>query len=293
MAKKDQNVSRSPAVLRRIWRKIRIGWRMTQLYRNWPMALLDGLHLAQPRPIVYRLRDGTELCASTRTYDLSIINEVWMDQVYTSSLGFSIRDGWVIVDLGGHKGIFAIFAATRARNVMVYTFEPAPDNFAQLSYNIRQNKLSNVRMFNIAVSGRDGESTLHLCPDCAQSGFLQRCNPALRPVRDIKVETWSMERVLRTVASPVNLLKVDIEGLEYEAVLSCPADIFRTVERIALEYHDNRVRTSHCVSELVESLNDRGFSTRLHPSRQLLFAERQQANPYKKGRSDGNPDRRV
>jgi FkbM family methyltransferase len=281
---------RSPAILHRIWEKIRIGWRMTQLYRNWPMAFLDGLHLIRPRPIVYRLRDGTELCASTRTYDLYIINEVWMDDVYTSWLGFSIRDGWVIVDIGGHKGIFSIFAATRARNVMVYTFEPAPDNFAQLSYNIQQNKLSNVRMFNIAVSGRDGESTLHLYPDCAQSGFLQRSNPALRPVRDIKVETWSMERVLRTIASPVNLLKMDIEGTEYEALLSCPADILQTVERIVLEYHDDRVRTSHSVSELVERLNDRGFSTHLHPSRQMLFAERQQGNSYKKRRSDGDAD---
>src|SRR4030095_3908102 len=149
---------RPPAILHRIWEKIRIGWRMTQLYRNWPMAFLDWLHLIRPRPIVYRLRDGTHLCASTRTYDLYIINEVWLDDVYTSSLGFSIRDGWVIVDIGGHKGIFSIFAATRAKNVMVYPCEPAPANFAQLSYNIQQNELSNVRMFNIAVSGRDGES---------------------------------------------------------------------------------------------------------------------------------------
>jgi FkbM family methyltransferase len=118
---------------------------------------------------------------STRTYDLYIINEVWLDDVYTSSLGFSIRDGWVIVDVGGHKGIFSNFAATRRRNVMVYTFEPAPDNFAQLSYNIQQNKLSNVRIFNIAVSGRDGESTLRLYSDCAQSGLLHRSNPATCP----------------------------------------------------------------------------------------------------------------
>jgi FkbM family methyltransferase len=243
------------------------------------MAFLDALHLACPRPIVYHLRDGTKLCASTGTYDLYIINEVWMDNVYTSWLGFSIRDGWVVVDVGGHKGIFSIFAATRAKNVTVYTFEPAPDTFAQLSYNIQQNKLSNIRVFNIAVSDRDGESTLHVYPDSAQNGFLPRSNPALLPVRDIKVETWSMERVLRTIAAPVNLLKMDIEGIEYEVLMSCPAEIFRTVERIALEYHDTRLRTSHCVAELVKSLNDRGFSTYLHPSRQMLFAERPRDSP--------------
>jgi Methyltransferase FkbM domain len=99
-----------------------------------------------------------------------------------------------------------------------------------------------------------------------------------------------MERVLKTVASPVNLLKMDIEGIEYEALLSCPADILQTVERIVLEYHDDRVCTSHSVSELVERLNDRGFSTHLLPSRQMLFAERHPANSYKKRRSDGDAD---
>jgi FkbM family methyltransferase len=251
---------------------------MTQLYRNWPVAFLDALHLVQQRPIVYRLQNGVELSACTRTYDLHIINEIWMDNVYTPSPGFSIRDGWVVADVGGHKGIFSVFAATRARNVKVYTFEPAPDNFALLSFNIQRNKLSNVKIFNVAVSGADGESTLHLYPDCAQNGFLQRSNPALGPVRDIKVETWSLERVLKAIASPVSLLKIDIEGLEYEALLSCPADVFQTVERIALEYHDDRVRTAHRVSELVDSLNGRGFSTLVNPSRKILLAERQETN---------------
>jgi FkbM family methyltransferase len=242
------------------------------------MAVLDKLHLVRPRPIVYRLRDRVELSVCARTYDAYIINEIWIDGVYTSSPGFAILDDWVIADLGGHKGIFAVFAAIRARGVKVYTFEASPENFALLSHNIQRNKLSNVKAFNVAVSGRDGESTLHLYPDNGQNTLLQRSDPALRSIGDIRVETWSMARVLKTIASPVNLLKMDIEGMEYEALLSCPVGDLQTVERIALEYHDDLVRTPHHVSKLVDFLNASGFSTHLYPGRKILVAERQKGN---------------
>jgi FkbM family methyltransferase len=242
------------------------------------MAIIDKLHLVHPRPVVYHLRDRVELSVRARTYDAAIINEIWIDGVYTSSPGFAILDDWVIADIGGHKGIFSVFAATRARGVKVYTFEPSPENFAVLSHNIQRNKLSNVRAFNVAVGGRDGESILHLYPDNGQNTFLRRSDPALRSIGDIKVETWSMARVLKTIASPVNLLKMDIEGMEYEALLSCPAEDLQTVERIALEYHDDLVRTPHRVSELVAFLNAGGFSTQLHPGREILVAERQKGN---------------
>jgi len=65
--------------------------------------------------MVHRFRNGVELCVRTQTYDLLIINEVWVDRIYTSSAGFEILDDWVVVDVGGHKGIFSVFAASRAK----------------------------------------------------------------------------------------------------------------------------------------------------------------------------------
>jgi hypothetical protein len=67
------------------------------------------------------------------------------------------------------------------------------------------------------------------------------------------------------IASPVNLLKMDIEGMEYEILLSCSLDNLQKIERIALEYHDDLIRTPHRVSELVDFLSTRGFSIYLHP----------------------------
>lgn len=242
------------------------------------MVFRDRLHLVESQPVVYQLREGLEFLLQTRSYDRFIVDEIFTHQVYTSPPGFSIQDGWVIADVGGHKGIFAVFAATRAKNVKVYTFEPSPTNFPLLSRNIQRNRLSNIQAFNVAVSGQDGQAILHLHRDGGQNSLLRRSDAALRPIGDTKVESWSLQHALKVAASRINLLKMDIEGMEYDALLSCPPETLSVVERIALEYHDDLVETPGQITDLVRFLTGRGFATRLYPSRSILVAERAEGN---------------
>ncbi len=180
----------------------------------------------------------------------------------------------MVSDLGGHKGIFAIYAATRAKGVRVFSFEPSPENFALLSQNIQRNKLSNVKAFNVAVSGADGKSTLHLTSEAWSNTLLQDAGTETHSAGDVTVETWSLSRVLQAIGSPVNLLKMDIEGMEYQSLLACPAEDLASVERISMEYHHDSGPTPHTVSELAEFLNANGFTTRIYPKQELLIAER-------------------
>jgi FkbM family methyltransferase len=156
--------------------------------------------------------------------------------------------------------------------VKVYTFEPAPDSLATLRRNVALNALSNVTIFGVAVSSRDGEARLHLAADSGCNSLIQRSDVPIRG--DVKVETWSMERVLKTIPHPVNLLKMDIEGMEYETLFSCPSAYLQRVERIALEYHDDSIQTNNNTSELISFLMSSGFSAHVWPERRILFAER-------------------
>jgi FkbM family methyltransferase len=252
--------------------------KMPGLYQNWPLALIS-LFPWRRRALVLRLRRGIQFRIHAPSFDSYIINEIWVDNVYTPSPRFRISDGWVVVDVGGHKGIFAVFAATSARSVKVYSFEASPENFACLSHNIAVNNVSSIKAFNVAVGGQDGESTLNLYEDNGQNTLLQRSHPDMHPISSIKVETWSLATVLKTVGSPVNLMKMDIEGMEYEALFSCPDEYLQRVERIALEYHDVLVRVPGTIHDLVEFLNARGFSTSLCAGNDILLAERIPINP--------------
>jgi FkbM family methyltransferase len=260
-----------PGLIAEVRRRGRIAWRMARLYRNWPMAVLDRFYLVKPQPIVYRLRNGLQFSVGTR--DAGIINEIWLDGAYTSAPGFAIRDHWVVADLGGHKGIFAVFSATRAKGVKVFSFEPSPENFALLTSNLQRNKLTNVKAFNVAVSNRDGESTLHITPEAWSNTLLEGPESESRSAGDVRVETWSLSRVLRTIGSPVDLVKMDIEGMEYQSLLSCPPEDLRSVARIAMEYHHDPSPHPHTISELVQFLNANGFTTQLYPGQELLIAE--------------------
>jgi FkbM family methyltransferase len=267
----NEHPANSRRVLRRWYERTRLACHVVRLYRNWPTVFLDRLQLLSSQPVTYELRDGVRLSAQTNTRDRFIINEIFIEQVYTCSRGFAIRDGWVIADVGAHKGFFAVFAATRARDVKVYSFEPCAENFTVLSHNIQRNSPSNITAFNIAVSGEDGEAILYLQRERGQNSLLQRSDA--QPIGEAKVATWSLKRALRKAASPINLLKMDMEGMEYDALLSCAAEDLQKVERVALEYHDQWVHTPHHVSELVDFLGSRGFATYLYPQRPILIAE--------------------
>jgi FkbM family methyltransferase len=246
--------------------------RMVRTYQNWPLALLDRLHLVPPRPVIYRLRNGVSFHVVAGTLDVQIINEVWVDRVYALRPDFAIRPGWTVVDLGSHKGSFAILAATSAPGVRVYAFEPAPQNFDLLRQNIELNALSNLQCFNVAIGGRDGKRVLHLYSKHFLHSFYTR--PDAAPCEEVPVEVWSLGRALGVSQGRIDLLKVDIEGMEFEALFAClPADLDR-VERIVLECHDEKIDCGHTVSDLIAFIEKHKFATQFFPGRHILAAWR-------------------
>ena len=259
----------SPAV-NKIWKTCE----MVRLFQNWPLAMMDRFHLVDRRPLLYSLRNGVKLHAHAGSL-VRFINEIWIDKVYTPPPAFTIRDGWVIVDLGGHEGVFSLLAATSARGVSVYAFEPSPSSYRNLCRNIELNALTNVKTFEVAVSSADGEALLHVAHEAGRTSLVQRSDVTLQA--KIPVQAWSLERVLKVIGSHVNLLKMDIEGMEYEVILSCPREALRRVERIALEYHGEslgRPRFHGRISELVDLLTDMDFSVDVRPEHRILLAQR-------------------
>ena len=247
-------------------------WRMSRLYENWPLVLLDGLHLVPPWPVVYRLRGGAKLTVLAGSGDIHLINRIWREHFYSPVVELRIGKGWAVADLGSYKGFFSVLAATSAQGVKVYAFEPFPQNFELLRKNVQLNGLSNVKCFNVAIGGRDEKRILHLYPMHNFHTFYTR--PDAAPCGELPVEVWSMRRALGAIDERVDLLKLNIEGMEFEALFSCsPSDLER-VERIVLEYHQEDINCGHKVSDLVGFLEMHKFAVQLFPARHVLAAWR-------------------
>ncbi|HEC65392.1 MAG TPA: FkbM family methyltransferase, partial [bacterium] len=111
----------------------------------------------------------------------------------------------------------------------VYALEPVPKNFDILTKNIKVNGYKNVKAYCTAISSKNGSSKIalkdesNLCSmldisDETISTHLKQKMPEL--IREfIKVDTVSLDEFLdKEKVSQVNLIRMDIEGYEVEAI---------------------------------------------------------------------------
>jgi FkbM family methyltransferase len=160
--------------------------------------------------------------------------------------------GGVFLDIGANIGFWSIYFAHRFPDALVYAIEANPNTFKILEDNIRLNGLSNVRAFNIGVAGCSGEMSLYL----NETG--NRGGDSLKPMtgnrRAISVPVLSLQSFLEeNVSPPIELMKMDIEGMEHEALES----IFKSSDdRFFPQYICAEI--SHSL-ELVTLLREQGY----------------------------------
>jgi FkbM family methyltransferase len=127
--------------------------------------------------------------------------------------------GGVFLDIGANIGFWSIYFAYRFPDALVYAIEANPTTFKILEENIGINGLSNVRTFNIGIAGCSGEMSLYL----NETG--NRGGDSLKPMtgnrRAISVPVLSLQSFLeQNVSAPIEMMKMDIEGMEHEALVS-------------------------------------------------------------------------
>jgi FkbM family methyltransferase len=153
-----------------------------------------------------------------------------------------LRPGDVCIDLGANVGVFTEkFAALGAE---VHAYEPDPWSFEKLSQRLAD--LPNVHLHNVAVAAQPGKALLRRSNRFAEnperfshSSSIVRDDPERYGEDGFEVEVRSFADVLAAIGRPVALVKIDIEGAEYdllEAVLARPADF--PVAAIFVETHE-------------------------------------------------------
>jgi len=234
--------------------KISASFRVIKLLKNFPIYFADYFHLKKGI-ILYRLRNGIRYLIRAGTTDRFIINEIWLHKIY-SPKGFEIKKQDVVVEVGGHIGVFTIYAASRAKKV--YVFEPSPENFSLLSKNIKINYLKNVDARTSALSNKDGFKELSISEDenKGSNSFYLLNNGSEK----IKVKTESAAKFFSSIKSNIDLLKMDCEGAEYEILFSLSPKIIRKIRKIAMEYHN--IDEKRNIRTLAAFLRKNGFKLR-------------------------------
>ena len=70
-----------------------------------------------------------------------------------------IPENTAVLDIGANIGIMTVHLA-RIKGATVYAFEPMPNNIAAFQRIVRHFKLSNVKLFEVALGNTEGEAEM-------------------------------------------------------------------------------------------------------------------------------------
>lgn len=151
-----------------------------------------------------------------------------------SSIPFEPGD--VVLDIGAHVGVVSIYLAKLYPDVKIYAFEPITVNLLRLSRNRNVNLAENVVFVGYAVSADGRRLELRGRASENSGGFSALVSG---DGDEYVVVSMTLEEIFeRYVPQRCKLLKMDIEGMEYE-VLEAHCDLLKRVDYLALEAHQS------------------------------------------------------
>jgi len=175
-----------------------------------------------------------------------LYRELFLKEIYKFS---SSKRNPYIVDCGAYIGLSVIYFKILFPQSKIIAFEPDPIIFHALSSNLQKFNFKNIQIYNAAVWNKDGEALFF--HEEADAGRI--INQSI-PNKTVSVSTL---RLRRFINKHVDLLKIDIEGSEYEVLNDCK-EYLHNVDKLFIEYHSNN-STQQQLGDIFQILRSAGF----------------------------------
>jgi FkbM family methyltransferase len=174
-----------------------------------------------------------------------VANEMVLDDYGLGRIVFDPGD--VVVDIGAHVGLFAVYLAKRHPDISVLAFEPDPVNFNNMLANIAANRVVNVLPRHLAVTRDARPFTLDRPP--GNSGGAGGYSPRRHGAARATTASITLDGIFERFAiSRCKLLKIDCEGAEYEILTS--TSVLDRVDWLSGEFHvSTSLRERGCMAE--------------------------------------------
>ncbi|WP_369183498.1 FkbM family methyltransferase [Streptomyces sp. Y1] len=204
--------------------------------------------------------------------------------------GITITDGATVVDVGGNIGLFTLFAHYEAKDVKVYTFEPAPPMFELLSRNVADHGV-NATLINAGASDAEGTAEFTFYPrSSGMSSFhpdeaeekhnlrtiianqreagaadeIDQLGAYAEELMDVRFEAIPFTATLRPLSAVIreqgieriDLIKIDVQKSEHQVIAGIADEDWPKIRQMVLEAHDGDGR----VARLTELLTGHGFT---------------------------------
>jgi FkbM family methyltransferase len=186
----------------------------------------------------------------------AIFHEIYNLRDYYKDREKTIREGDVVVDLGGNMGMFNRWAYSEGASKVI-SFEPDRRYFKLLSLNADPRSV----LFNAAMSHEMGELNLYESEHLGGSNVF-----ASNGGKEYSVRTYTLNYLFESgLVDKIDFLKIDIEGAELAALQGISDENLMKVKTIAMEYHHSHFDWDESIrDEMTRRLNSVGFNSYLY-----------------------------
>ena len=215
-------------------------FRPTQIARRLGLRMSksdqDTIDIILPWGLPIRCRFGDVIGSSiarTGIYDLSVTELIWR----------LLDPGESAIDAGANIGYMtSIMAARVGRNGRVFSFEPHPEIFPELSHNVSlwkdNSRIGPIETRRVALSDRAGTAMLSVPPEFASNRGTCSLEKASDNEQGHLVDTKCLDNEIPS-GTKTGLMKVDVEGHELP-LLKGGGSLFRDhrIRDVVFEAHD-------------------------------------------------------
>lgn len=260
------------SLVRDVAKAVRTALRTRYRPRTRLRLIYDYVTLRVRNMLAHRLgrppRDQRLLGYTIRYLDPSFfhtnVHEVFLEEDYFFTCD---EPDPVIVDCGSNIGLTVLYFKHRYPGARVLAFEPQPRVYATLRHNVEANGLTDVTLFNAALTGTDKTSlTLYHAPatlgDMRATTVAGVAGTRAAPLEAVEVRAVRLSTVL---PERVDLLKIDVEGAEVEVLRELGGALGR-VRQLFLEVHCDSGSKERTLSQVFDLLEGAGFRCLVHSS---------------------------
>ena len=205
---------------------------------------------------------------------LALLTEGKYDPGTSSAILHYLRAGMTFMDVGANEGYFSVLAAAViGPSGRIVSVEPQTRLQEVLRENLRLNGISNATIVAAAISDQEGTALLHVSPD-VDTGATGLQLEYKYKVPTQQTSTITLHQLFdRAAVHTCDVMKMDIESFEHEAILGSP-EIFaeRRVRTLIVEVHDRLLRLrGKDAGEIKIFLSACGYKDRSSPSGNTVY----------------------
>ena len=160
-----------------------------------------------------------------------------------------------VLDIGSNVGLFSLYMLKKRNCKRIYAIEPTKKAFDQLSESLKDEPSASIH--KLAIHNFKGKSKIKTVDDNSTiSGFIDNIHPYTNHnMHEEEVDVTTLESFFKDHSlTHLDLIKIDIEGVEYDVIDSLSdSDLLRS-DRYLIEYHWAKTRNVHKMVERFKSL---------------------------------------